>query len=135
MEESDTLPVSAEVLPPSPSPASEEYRASLTPEEFKSLPESIHEHSHLSHEMPEEPSYHSVVDHHHRHSVTAESVLHPLTHIHHQTSPVETEEEHLDSRGKAQPALNDSRCSLEADRHENHLIKIQEIIFYGVEPL
>lgn len=126
MGESDTLPVSAEVLPPSPSSHSEERRDSRTPEEF-THPQTIPEHPHLYHAVSKEPSHHSGVDHHH-HSIASEFILHPPTHIHHHTSQVENGEKHSetrksDSRGKASPtALDDSSCRVEAARQQSNVI-------------
>ncbi|XP_044030286.1 mucin-12 isoform X9 [Siniperca chuatsi] len=100
MGESDTLPVTAEVLPPSASSLSEEHPDSLTPEEF-TLSETIPEHSHLSQPVPKESPHHSAVDHHHHHnhhSMTVEPILHPLTHSHHHTSLLKTEEKHSEPR-------------------------------------
>lgn len=109
MGESDTLPVSAEVIPPSPSSHSEEHRVSTTEEFTRS--ETIPKHPHLYHAVPKEPPHHSGVDHHHHHhSINSEFILHPPTHVHHHTSQVENGEKHSESRksdsgGKAHPQL------------------------------
>ncbi|XP_034753117.1 netrin-G2 isoform X2 [Etheostoma cragini] len=115
--ESDTLLVTAEVHPPSASSASEEYRVSLTPEEFTPL-ETIPEHSHLSHPAPKESTHHSGVDHHHHHlqPLTIESVL---THLHHHTSLHKTEEKHSEPRHSEQGVSHKS----EGHKHETHAHK------------
>uniref|UniRef100_A0A3Q3NBU5 Netrin-G2 n=1 Tax=Labrus bergylta TaxID=56723 RepID=A0A3Q3NBU5_9LABR len=69
---------------------SEEFK---TPDEFKPSI-TIPDPPHLS--VPEEPTHHSV--HHHLHSITIESILHPLTPVHHHTSMSETEGKHSESR-------------------------------------
>ncbi|XP_074474959.1 netrin-G2 isoform X2 [Sebastes fasciatus] len=112
MGESDTLPVTAEVHPPSASSPSEEHRVSLTPEQFTPS-ETIPEHSHLSHTVPKESTHHSAVDHpHHQHNpITIDSVL---THLHHHTSLHETEkhsEPRHSERGDCECYGHSNRCS------------------------
>ena len=90
MGESDTLHVRTEVIPPSPP---SEHRVFLTPEEFTHS-ETIPEHSHPSHPVPEESPHHSV-DHHQHPTITEESTI----------SITETEGKHSvhGERGKAHP--------------------------------
>lgn len=101
MGESDTLPVSAEVLPPTPASPSEDHRVSLTSEEFTPS-ETTPLHSHLPHTVPKEPTHHSVVIHHHdphhHQSANAESILHLLTGSHHHTNLVESEGKHSETK-------------------------------------
>ncbi|XP_037608543.1 filaggrin-2 isoform X9 [Sebastes umbrosus] len=113
MGESDTLPVTAEVHPPSASSPSEEHRVSLTPEQFTPS-ETIPEHSHLSHTVPKESTHHSAVDHphHQHHPITIDSVL---THLHHPTSLHETEKQ-------SEPRHSERGVSHNSDGHvhESH---------------
>ncbi|KAM6902934.1 netrin-G2 isoform 1-T1 [Xenentodon cancila] len=109
MGEADTLPVRAEVLPPSPSSSSEEFAHS----------ETMPEHSHLPMPVPEESTRPSVVDHHHNHhehhAITHESTLHSLTRAHHHTSSSGTEEKHSGTRhserGDCECYGHSNRCS------------------------
>uniref|UniRef100_A0A3Q3GEK4 Netrin-G2 n=1 Tax=Labrus bergylta TaxID=56723 RepID=A0A3Q3GEK4_9LABR len=86
---------------------SEEFK---TPDEFKPSI-TIPDPPHLS--VPEEPTHHSV--HHHLHSITIESILHPLTPVHHHTSMSETEGKHSESReserGDCECYGHSNRCS------------------------
>ncbi|XP_032395268.1 uncharacterized protein ntng2b [Etheostoma spectabile] len=115
MGESDTLLVTAEVHPPSASSASEEYRVSLTPEEFTPL-ETIPEHSHLSHPAPKESTQHSGVDHHHHHHQQPLTIQSVLTHLHHHTSLHKTEEKHSEPRQSERGVSHKS----EGHIHESH---------------
>ncbi|XP_051268978.1 filaggrin isoform X18 [Dicentrarchus labrax] len=110
MGESDTLPVAAEVLPPSASSQSEKHRVSLTLEKFTPS-ETVPEHSHLSHVVPKEPTHHSAADHHH-HSI--QSIFHPQTHDHHHTSKFGTEERH------SEPRHSETGVSHKSEGHHGH---------------
>ncbi|XP_060916851.1 sarcoplasmic reticulum histidine-rich calcium-binding protein isoform X1 [Labrus mixtus] len=82
-----------------------------TPDEFKPSI-TITDPPHLS--VPEEPTHHSV--HHHLHSITIESILHPLTPVHRHTSMSETEGKHSESRESERGVFHNS----EEHVPENH---------------
>ncbi|KAM6975681.1 netrin-G2 isoform 1-T1 [Tautogolabrus adspersus] len=87
---------------------SEEFK---TPDEFKPSI-TIPDPPHLS--VPEEPTHHSV--HHHLHPITIESILHPLTPVHHHTSMSEAEGKHSESRESERGVFHNS----EEHVPENH---------------
>ncbi|XP_067340137.1 netrin-G2 isoform X2 [Channa argus] len=81
---------------------SEKHRVSLTPGEYAPS-ETIPEHSQLFHTVPKESPHHSAVDHDDdddddHHPVTLESILHLLAEVDHQTSLLDAEEKHSETR-------------------------------------
>ncbi|XP_038130917.1 filaggrin-2 isoform X2 [Cyprinodon tularosa] len=72
--QSDTLPVRTEVHPPPSSSLLGEHRVSPTPRELIHS-ETVHEHSHLPHPVPEVSSHHSVKNIHHHHKAIEESAV------------------------------------------------------------
>ncbi|MEQ2309727.1 hypothetical protein AMECASPLE_001583 [Ameca splendens] len=72
MGQSDTLPVRTEIHPPSSSSLLGEHRGSPTTREFTHS-ETVPEHSHASHPVPEGSFHHSVTNHHHHHTAIKES--------------------------------------------------------------
>ncbi|KAF3701873.1 Netrin-G2 Laminet-2 Precursor [Channa argus] len=98
---------------------SEKHRVSLTPGEYAPS-ETIPEHSQLFHTVPKESPHHSAVDHDDdddddHHPVTLESILHLLAEVDHQTSLLDAEEKHSETRhserGDCECYGHSNRCS------------------------
>ncbi|KAM4720345.1 uncharacterized protein ntng2b isoform 2-T2 [Anableps anableps] len=124
--QSDTLPVSTELHPPSLSSLPGEDRVS-PPWEFTHS-ETLPEHSHMSHPVPEGSSHHSVTNHHYHHQHTA--VEESIVQVQHHSSQTEGganrpgEPQHVTHHHKPTSSAHEGRREVEGhaeaeDRHKS----------------